>query len=243
MSKLLRAVASCVLLTAAQLAHAVPSAGWTTSDGYAYGTSLDFDGAGQLAANTLITNQFQAQGVTFSGSVRANACGYGAWSAYGMPMNSLGTYGPDCSNNAQEDSFAIRFDGTVSKLALDAFLDDRQGTASFDLYLKGQLVSSFSLSALAYGDLAWNTTINVDNRYFSNGPYGRAGILRVDGALFDEIRFAENLASGSAGFLFFDNLRFDAAREVPEPASLGLIALGLAGISALRRKPGATRQA
>lgn len=237
MRKIVRAASVGVLVCAAPLAHAVPTAGWTTTDTHVYGRLVNFDAVGALPANTVVSNQFQSQGLRFSGSVRANGCPYNSWTAYGMTNNTLGSFGPGCTTNQVSDAFSLRFDQTVSKLALDAYLLDNKQIATLDLYLKGSLVSSFSMPALSYTGLALNASVMKDGRSFANGAVDRSGILQVEGTLFDEIRFSENWAQGHYGYLFFDNLRFDSvAAGVPEPASLGLLALGLAGIGAMRRR-------
>lgn len=233
--------ATCIVIgivaSSIPMAHAAPTAGWSNSDTHAYATTIDFDSTGTLGNNTPVSSQFAAQGVQFSGAIRANSCGSNTWINYGMQNNSLGTFGPDCVSNDNNDVFSMKFSTALSSLSLDAYLFDPLHIASLDLYLKGSLVATFSMAGLAYDGLALDEIGLEQGRVFSNMEAGRAGFLKLGGGAFDELRFSENWSLGQEGFLFFDNLRFDsAATDVPEPASFGLFALGLAGIGAMRRK-------
>lgn len=238
MRTVFRALLAGVLCSSMGVATAVPTAAWSMIDPHAYGTAINFDTVGTLADNTAVTDQFASLGVRFSGSLRANGCGSNTWALLGMQDNSLASFGPDCSANTVNDAFAMKFDRLVSKLALDARLSDPTRIATLDLYRQGALVAAFSMPDLAYSGLALDETVQTNGRFFSNTAADRIGILQIGGASFDEIRFSENAFDGQTGFLIFDNLRFDVApADVPEPASLGLLALGLAGIGAMRRKP------
>ena len=65
-------------------------------------------------------------------------------------------------------------------------------------------------------------TFNVDGSTW--GYYGFTGIV------FDEIRMDANAA------MLIDNLQFSTSTSVPEPASIALLSLGLAGIGFSRKK-------
>jgi len=217
---------------------ATPIVTWSTTDSGTYSTTVNFESTGPLANATVVTNQFQADGLVFSGTVRANDCGYNGWVVYGMPGNTLDTYGPYCYVNATNDQFTMTFDTQVSQAAFDAYLFDDLSVDTFDLLYQGSSVASVVAMQSKYTDLGTNNTVIVAGRNFVNYPgYVRAGIVTIDGdgLVFDAVRFTEHNATQTNTYLVLDNVRYNAA-AVPEPASLLLVAGGIAGLAAVRRR-------
>lgn len=235
-------LALCGLLTSLQ-ALAAPTATWTTNDSHTYANSNGFESTGTLADSTVLTNQFAAGGIVFSGTARANGCGTVpnvGWSVFGLAgQNYVNTFGSGCTTNTVVDSLSMKFSSDLQRFALDIYSATRGSESDLvQLFNDGSLVASFSLGGIDYVGLASGTTSSSSGRQFANYSE-RMGILVVNGngANFDEVRFVETAAGASGGnFVFFDNVRFDAANTVPEPASLGLVAVALAACGLRRRK-------
>ena len=229
-------ILALTLLCAASASSALPIVTWGTTDAHVYGTTVNFDSVG-LANNTAISNQFQSAGLTFSGAIRANSCGTGSWSGDGMAFNTLNTFGPGCTTNNVNDAFALKINSAVSTLTFDAYLYDNSEATTLSIYKAGNLVSSIMLGSASYTGLGLDQYLTVGSRNFYNGTGVSSGILKIDGngTTFDEVRFAENAGGAAEAYFVIDNARFDRA-AVPEPTSAALFALGLAGLTAFRRK-------
>lgn len=111
------------------------------------------------------------------------------------------------SRYTAQDPTSFIFDADLSDLAF-AFVSNLQST-TFSAFLNSSLVESM--------------TFNTD----LSGQY-----VNVSGMTFDEIRIT---STGSNDAYILDDMQFRTA-QVPEPAILALLGLGVAGIGFSRRK-------
>ncbi len=171
--------------------------------------TLTFSEAGAIGESTAITNQFAAFGVNFSG-------GWDFQPDRFDPELVNPNMSGDSLNNfisfASGGNTPLFIEFTVQQNAATFAMVSNFGTSTFTALLGGaggSIIESFSAQ------------LNGS----SNNFFGFQDIV------FDTIRID---VGGRFNALLIDNLQ--SAVAVPEPATLGLLGLGLAGIGVARRK-------
>jgi hypothetical protein len=176
-----------------------------------------FDGGG-LLQNDVIGGEFGGDGVTFTGGLIFAPCANwpntaGGWS----PAGYGATIGPGCVRNTTVDDFSMIFSAAVEAVSFMFHSDAVDGGALL-------------LEVLAGGVVQESLTLDESNDTWCCGP----GYMRIDAITFDEIRVTE-LAPLSQSWIAIDNLAFDFAETVPEPAPLAALGLGFVALARLRR--------
>lgn len=192
------------VLTGGLRAQVTPTAIFNTSGFNGSEITLTFN---SLTLETAITNQFAAQGVTFSGGLFAMT-NSGDLSQF--PSNGGGVIASDWRYNGgglQSLPITATFTATQVQLGFLAELNTSD-VVQISTYLKGALHGSVSY-----------TSVGTTAVFFGvKDPLG-----------FDSISI--NVTGPSNHFLAFDDFRFQA---IPEPGVTALLAAGL-GLTALLR--------
>lgn len=180
--------------------------------------TVTFERSGNLSYGEILTNQFASQGVTFyANSGQAPVLfNNGSCNPGGLGGSSSVAFGVStwCGVPADRSVSSFSFSSDAQELSFK-YVTNNQSLFLFEALLDGMVVSSRTVSS----------SLNPSNTTFL-----------FTGSVFDTVRFTES-GSGSDWF-WIDNLSWRSAstNNVPEPAPLTLLGLGLACLFSVRRR-------
>lgn len=177
-------------------------------------TLVDFESG---PTGNSVSQSFGGLAVTALNSVYASSASFSVDGDYAGGYNTRGQL--HITNHGSEFQ-ALRFDFSAS-------------TAAFG-FLFGASDSSWVLQAFNGSGLLESLTISP---VFGSNAGDFFGLSNLAGATYALLTQNQDgyYASGGVDYVFVDNFRF-AQGSVPEPASLALLGIGLAGVGAMRRK-------
>lgn len=187
-------------------------------------STVTFDGA-LYAINTVITNQFASQGITMSPNLYYD--GNNAYAGQCLFNDESG----DCLTTYKGFS-GQGVQGIVQPFSI--FFNSFQTAAAFALVTSnGNGNANTLIQAFRNGTLVDQATFITGSSSGQNSTVPNYyGFLESPGNTFNEIRVTIGLDSNSGALGIIDNVQL----SVPEPGTIGLLALGVSGIVVAARR-------